>query len=866
MSNRAISSELKTQGGTITSLLGDGDIVLLPTTTSGNGATGKVGINNSAPVTTLDITGSLSALHTKLAAGVLNNVTVGYAGLDGTQVWEQISAETACQVATTQLLELEGTGFSYNPTGGSSGRGQITWTASNGPTSLDTSYNFTGSGSERVLVKDQGTAGTAEDFSITARADASGDLDGDYWIFYTSYNTAYYVWYAVTGYSNTDPAPTAPTGVSYTGIQVSIATDATNTAVASATKSALDTYDFNEGQVTVALSGGSSEIITITNPNGGAVPDVSAGTSGFTSVTINTQGTGNRPDANGIWIRTTQDEWNRASDFDSNSEVQTGSNVLVSNGSANINKTFVLTYFGGILGGATGSSQVWEEGSLYNAQTITAVSSVSLDDNTFISGRASYNAVGGTGGRGALNATLITPGSFEVGGVSLSVGNRILLKNQENSYENGIYEVISLTGGTNSDEVDLARDAAFDADTDAQIGSYFGTGANRYVLTEYGGTMGGGDTIEGPSAGNFTTVNATGGALTNLFIDDCLIGSVTPGSASFTTVDIGTSLNITSGTTSTSSITGALTVAGGTGIAGALNIGGATDITDGTASTSTTTGALTVAGGTGIAGALNIGGATDITDGTASTSSSTGALTVTGGAGIGGDMYIGGSVNATTFDSETAEALQIGPATATSVVLGATDADVSIPSTTASSSTSTGALVVSGGMGVAGDVFVASNLDVAGGIRGAYAYLWDQKTQGTQGGGFTAGSWVTRTLNQLSTYPSGFVTRSGNDFTITLAGDYRIYASAPGYEVGNFTTQVYNVTGASTAIVGTSEFNLGSTAVQTRSVMEGIVSIGAATTFRIRMRSSATQSTNGAGVRANYQAEIYTRVYIEKLN
>src|SRR6056300_962494 len=66
-------------------------------------------------------------------------------------------------------------------------------------------------------------------------------------------------------------------------------------------------------------------------------------------------------------------------------------------------------------------------------------------------------------------------------------------------------------------------------------------------------------------------------------------------------------------TASSSKITGALTVAGGVGISGALYGANANledveadsvNVTDTTASTSTTTGALTVAGGVGVAGAL----------------------------------------------------------------------------------------------------------------------------------------------------------------------------------------------------------------------------------------------------------------------
>lgn len=87
-------------------------------------------------------------------------------------------------------------------------------------------------------------------------------------------------------------------------------------------------------------------------------------------------------------------------------------------------------------------------------------------------------------------------------------------------------------------------------------------------------------------------------------------------------------LIVSSTTSSGSSTTGALTVAGGVGIAGNLNVGGSITggsisyastttgtlaVTNTTDSTSTTTGVLTVAGGVGIAKQVFVGSNTDIT-------------------------------------------------------------------------------------------------------------------------------------------------------------------------------------------------------------------------------------------------------------
>ena len=125
---------------------------------------------------------------------------------------------------------------------------------------------------------------------------------------------------------------------------------------------------------------------------------------------------------------------------------------------------------------------------------------------------------------------------------------------------------------------------------------------------------------------------------------------------------------VTNLSSSDSTSTGAVVVAGGVGIAENLNVGGNTAvntltanststflntvlITPGINSTSTTSGALQVAGGVGIAENLNVGGAIVISSSTTvlgttflystetSTSTTSGALQVAGGVGVTGSVY-----------------------------------------------------------------------------------------------------------------------------------------------------------------------------------------------------------------------------------
>lgn len=132
---------------------------------------------------------------------------------------------------------------------------------------------------------------------------------------------------------------------------------------------------------------------------------------------------------------------------------------------------------------------------------------------------------------------------------------------------------------------------------------------------------------------------------------------------------------------STSSLTGALQVSGGVGIAGALYAGGKIDTASTTSSTTTTSGSITTAGGVGIAENLNVGGTVKLSGTTTSTNATSGVLQISGGVGI-------------------AENLNVG-----------TGGTVKALNTTDSTSISTGALQVSGGAGVAKNLYVGETLN-----------------------------------------------------------------------------------------------------------------------------------------------------------
>jgi len=195
-------------------------------------------------------------------------------------------------------------------------------------------------------------------------------------------------------------------------------------------------------------------------------------------------------------------------------------------------------------------------------------------------------------------------------------------------------------------------------------------------------------------------------------------------------------------TDSTSSTTGSIVLDGGLGLNKNLYVGGTLysnsfnlSLTDG--STSVTTGALVVNGGIGIGENLHLGGLMRIHNTTQSTTSITGALVVTGGVGISGSLYHNGLYSsdangvytegrygnmAFKSASGASSVWAISASDGTTTLFGVsnvgTNVGTRIYSTFESSGSSTGALVVSGGVGIAknaniGGIAKISNTTVA---------------------------------------------------------------------------------------------------------------------------------------------------------
>ena len=262
------------------------------------------------------------------------------------------------------------------------------------------------------------------------------------------------------------------------------------------------------------------------------------------------------------------------------------------------------------------------------------------------------------------------------------------------------------------------------------------------------------------NAGNITTAGLTA---QRVFTTDGLYwagNGVSYIPSDFNAVNASGNIVAASGTATSGVTTGALVVVGGVGISGdvyagslqntaigtqfpstgsftalnaslVLNVQGNILARAGTPSSNVATGALVVVGGIGTSGNVNLGGILKAAGNivahseTESVSTATGAITVVGGVGVSGNVYsnklytsgifwaannqpIGGPASGSNGD------IQYnlnGQSAASSLFYSSATGNVVATNTTTSTGVNTGALVVKGGLGVAGNIF-------AGGISG----------------------------------------------------------------------------------------------------------------------------------------------------
>ncbi len=162
--------------------------------------------------------------------------------------------------------------------------------------------------------------------------------------------------------------------------------------------------------------------------------------------------------------------------------------------------------------------------------------------------------------------------------------------------------------------------------------------------------------------------------------------------------------------------------------------------------------------------------------------------------------------------------------------------------------------------GVAGDSVLVLN---------DYAVFIDQKAANTDGGTFTSGSFVARTLNTVQGSRGSTIALGSNQVTLTKGYKYWVQASAPGYHVDSHRLRLYNTTDTATEISGGNANASAASNAYTTARLSGVVDLIAAGTnevFELQHRCETTRATDGMGVGVNWgEVEVYAKIEIWRI-
>ena len=426
---------------------------------------------------------------------------------------------------------------------------------------------------------------------------------------------------------------------------------------------------------------------------------------------------------------------------------------------------------------------------------VAVTGNITVGSNLTVASRSSFGPVGNVIITGGTNGYVLTtdgsgnlswnsigslPGTFNGGTITnaLAISNSTL----STSTTTG---ALTVTGG-----VGIGGNLYANGQTNYIGGNLRINGSNASsstatgALTVTGGVGIGGNLFVGGgniTLGSISNVHITGG-ISGYVVSTDGAGNLTWSSVSslnpFNGGTIGNILIQSNATAATSTTTGAIQVVGGVGIQGNLYVGGSKVSLGAVAGVSITggisgyvlstdgSGNLTWSAVSGLPGGFNGGTITNalaISNSTVSTSTTTGALTVTGGVGIGGALYVGSGANlgavtglVITGGSSNQVLTTNGSGVLTWATVaslqqqfnGGTIGNILIQSNaTVSTSTTTGAIQVAGGVGIQGALFVGGGASL-GAVTGV------KITGGTNGYVLTTDGSANLTWSSVSSLSS----------------------------------------------------------------------------------------------------------------
>jgi len=141
----------------------------------------------------------------------------------------------------------------------------------------------------------------------------------------------------------------------------------------------------------------------------------------------------------------------------------------------------------------------------------------------------------------------------------------------------------------------------------------------------------------------------------------------------------------------------------------------------------------------------------------------------------------------------------------------------------------------------------------------------ETQASGTNGGGFTSGSYIKRVLN--TTVVNNITGCSIASSVITLpAGTYQVFATPSAISVGSHKSRLQNTTAATTLALGETAYNNTSFAAYTTSTIQAYFVLATSSTIELQHRCQTTKTTDGYGIASSFgDSEIYSQITIFKV-
>jgi hypothetical protein len=166
---------------------------------------------------------------------------------------------------------------------------------------------------------------------------------------------------------------------------------------------------------------------------------------------------------------------------------------------------------------------------------------------------------------------------------------------------------------------------------------------------------------------------------------------------------------------------------------------------------------------------------------------------------------------------------------------------------------------------VSGDVLTAAQLNGVVDNFQDIAIFNETQSGATAGGTSTTGSFLKRTLNTTIVNNIGGCSIASSVVTLATAGTYYLRGSTPAYQSNENQSRLRNTTASTTIANGQQIFGSSAVAVVTSSAVEGILTITGSTTIELQQRVASAIATEGLGVSSNYDASIYSTLFIARI-